>query len=116
VVFFQPRTLIVQPKQLDYRPNVLLAFDVITDPAGRGMQVVHGCFAGRDQLLSNSDGDGQIRKPVPVKVTDLPAANVEENHPASINVYSDVGPRTHFMLDLSGNGEPSHLSTGWVDE
>lgn len=70
---------------------------------------MHGSLARRYELLPNPDRDWQIRQPIPMKVTNFPAAHVEEDHATSIDIHSDVRPRANLLLNPSGNGVPSHL-------
>jgi len=69
---------------------------------------VHGSLAGGDQLLSDSNGNWQIRKAISVEVSNLATSYVKENHATPVNIHSNIRPRSDFLLNLSDDGVRSH--------
>ena len=69
---------------------------------------MHGGLAGGDQLLSDSNGNWQIRKAVSVEVSNLATSYVKENHATPVNIHSNIRPRSDFLLNLSDDGVRSH--------
>ena len=84
--------MIIQSEQLDDRCDIVLAFDVVTDPSRFWMQVVQRCLACGHQLLTNADGHRKVRQALSVEMPDLTTANVEENHALTVSIDPNVRP------------------------
>src|SRR5262245_58296010 len=104
----QPGPFVVEPEELDDGLDVAHAADVVSNPTRLGVQVVKIGFTSGNELFPNANWKREVCQLVPVQVTDLALANVEEDHASTMRLDPHSGPRGHFALNLNPNRLQRH--------
>jgi hypothetical protein len=103
-----PTAFVIQPKELDDRGDVLGPAKSDADPPALGQHMMHRGPAGPDELFPHLDWEREIRKPIPVKMAQLPAADTEFDSAESVGHHHHTWPTRHRLLDQLAEGFSHH--------